>query len=185
MILRKRSLIFVALIVILLIAFAVNTVMERQKEELVSSVNAINEGKVLGEATLVDANLEGGEVSVSSGSVSSGYFAEARINRQKARDAAIEVLQSVINNKQLEEGEKREAASELGIIATITTSESTMENLVKAKGFTDCVVVIGEADVTVVVETDGLSNGDISKIKEIVMSEAAVGAEHVKIIEVK
>ena len=185
MILRRRSLIFVALLVVLAVAFVVNTVMERQKEDLISSVGAINEGKVLGEATLVDSSLEGGEVSVSSGSVSNGYFADARINRQKARDAAIEVLQGIISNQSLDEAEKRSAASELGIIATISTKESNMENLVKAKGFTDCVVVIGASNVTVVVQTDGLNSSGVSKIKEIVMSEAIVGADAVNIIEVK
>ena len=46
-------------------------------------------------------------------------------------------------------------------------------------------VVVGESDVTVVVQSDGLTGADVSKIKEIVMSEASVGAENIKIIEVK
>ncbi|NLT58391.1 MAG: SpoIIIAH-like family protein [Clostridiales bacterium] len=182
MILRKKSVIFVALSAILLLAFAVNGMMERQRQELLSS--AITEGKVLGEATLVDAQGMG-EVEVSSGAVSSDYFANARINRQKARDAAIEVLQDVIDNRELGEEAKRDAASELGMIATILNKEGIMENLIKAKGFSDCVVVVGEADVTVVVQSKGLTQSEVSKIKEIVVSEAMVGADNIKIIEVK
>ena len=80
---------------------------------------------------------------------------------------------------------KREAAEELGVIAAIIAKESNMESLIKAKGFSDAVVVVGESDVTVVVQSDGLSGADVSKIKEIVMSEASVGAENIVIIEVK
>ena len=77
------------------------------------------------------------------------------------------------------------AAEELGVIAAIIAKESNMESLIKAKGFSDAVVVVGESDVTVVVQSDGLSGADVSKIKEIVMSEASVGAENIVIIEVK
>ena len=71
------------------------------------------------------------------------------------------------------------------MIAAIIAKESNMESLIKAKGFSDAVVVVGESDVTVVVQSDGLSGADVSKIKEIVMSEASVGAENIVIIEVK
>ena len=60
-----------------------------------------------------------------------------------------------------------------------------MESLIKAKGFYDAVAVIGESDVTVVVQSDGLSSAQVSQIKEIVLSECEVGAEAIKIIEVK
>ena len=139
----------------------------------------------MGEATLVDASGGDSDVSVTVGSVSSGYFADARINRQKARDEAVELLQSIVSDSAADDESKREAAEELGVIAAIIAKESDMESLVKAKGFSDAVVVMGESDVTVVVQSDGLSGADVSKIKEIVMSEVSVGAENIKIIEVK
>ena len=173
MLMKKKKIIFMSLAVILVLAFFINGLMEQQRAELIEQVSSstVNETKILGEATLVDADGAQPEVSVTVGSVSSGYFADARINRQKARDEAVE--------------SKREAAEELGVIAAIIAKESNMESLIKAKGFSDAVVVVGESDVTVVVQSDGLSGADVSKIKEIVMSEASVGAENIVIIEVK
>ena len=187
MLMKKKKIIFMSLAVILVLAFFINGLMEQQRAELIEQVSSstVNETKILGEATLVDADGAQPEVSVTVGSVSSGYFADARINRQKARDEAVELLQSVVSDSAADDESKREAAEELGVIAAIIAKESNMESLIKAKGFSDAVVVVGESDVTVVVQSDGLSGADVSKIKEIVMSEASVGAENIVNIEVK
>ena len=197
MLVKKRKVIFLSLAAILVMAFMINGLMERQRLEVLQSVagntgeegqaaDAPSQPKILGEAQLVDADAaEDAGVSVTVGAVSNGYFADARINRQKARDEAVELLQSIVSDEGADEQSKREAAEELGVIATLIAKESDMESLIKAKGFADAVVVMGESDVTVVVQSDGLSGTDVSKIKEIVMSEAAIGAENIKIIEVK
>ena len=119
------------------------------------------------------------------GPVPWGFFADAPNTRQKARAEAAELLKSVVSDSAADDESKREAAEELGVIAAIIAKESNMESLIKAKGFSDAVVVVGESDVTVVVQSDGLSGADVSKIKEIVMSEASVRAENIVIIEVK
>ncbi|MBQ6000387.1 MAG: SpoIIIAH-like family protein [Clostridia bacterium] len=185
---QRRKVIFLSLAVILVLAFFINGLMERQRMELIERVSSetVLEPKILGEATLVSApGEEEEEVSVAVGAVSNGYFADARINRQKARDAAVELLQGIVKDSDADEESKRDAASELGLIASILAKESNMESLIKAKGFYDAVAVIGESDVTVVVQSDGLSSAQVSQIKEIVLSECEVGAEAIKIIEVK
>ncbi|MBQ6059379.1 MAG: SpoIIIAH-like family protein [Clostridia bacterium] len=184
---QRRKVIFLSLAVILVLAFFINGLMERQRMELIERVSSetVLEPKILGEATLVSAPGEEEEVSVAVGAVSNGYFADARINRQKARDAAVELLQGIVKDSDADEESKRNAASELGLIASILAKESNMESLIKAKGFHDAVTVIGESDVTVVVQSDGLSSAQVSQIKEIVLSECEVGAEAIKIIEVK
>ena len=98
MLMKKKKIIFVSLAVILVLAFFINGLMEQQRAELIEQVSSstVNETKILGEATLVDASGGDSDVSVTVGSVSSGYFADARINRQKARDEAVELLRSLL-----------------------------------------------------------------------------------------
>ncbi len=185
MIINRKMVVVAGLIVILALSLGVNSIMQKQREELFAETGSVTQEKILGEAQLVDSVVEGeGEITVEVGNVSSGYFADARINRQQARDAAIEVLQGVVDSESADEDSKKGAAEDLGAIANIMDKESNMENLIKAKGFTDAVVVVGETDVTVVVQSKGLSSADISKIKEIVMSETTATAENVKIVEV-
>ena len=84
------------LLVVLALALIVNSSMQKQREELFTQTAKVNEQKILGEATLVDAlgSESEGEVTVEVGSVSSRYFADARVSCQKARDAAIETLKA-------------------------------------------------------------------------------------------
>ena len=135
MLMKKKKIIFMSLAVILVLAFFINGLMEQQRAELIEQVSSstVNETKILGEATLVDADGAQPEVSVTVGSVSSGYFADARINRQKARDEAVELLQSVVSDSAADDESKREAAEELGVIAAIIAKESNMESFVTRK----------------------------------------------------
>ena len=74
MLMKKKKIIFMSLAVILVLAFFINGLMEQQRAELIEQVSSstVNETKILGEATLVDADGAQPEVSVTVGSVSSG-----------------------------------------------------------------------------------------------------------------
>jgi stage III sporulation protein AH len=70
-------------------------------------------------------------------------------------------------------------------IASNIEAESNMESLIRAKGFADCVVVMGEGNVSVVVKTDGLLASDTVQIQEILEQNSGFSLENIKIIEVK
>lgn len=57
MLMKKKKIIFMSLAVILVLAFFINGLMEQQRAELIEQVSSstVNETKILGEATLVDA----------------------------------------------------------------------------------------------------------------------------------
>ena len=58
MLMKKKKIIFMSLAVILVLAFFINGLMEQQRAELIEQVSSstVNETKILGEATLVDAD---------------------------------------------------------------------------------------------------------------------------------
>ena len=66
-------------------------------------------------------------------------------------------------------------------------AESRIETLVKAKGFTDCVALINEESVNIIVKAPegGLTQSDTSKIRDIVVAEAKVKPSQIKIVEIK
>ena len=72
-----------------------------------------------------------------------------------------------------------------GVDAANTLTESTIENLVIAKGYTDCVAFVNGESVSVVIAgTDnGLENSDIAKVTDIVMEETGLTADKIKIME--
>ena len=69
MLMKKKKIIFMSLAVILVLAFFINGLMEQQRAELIEQVSSstVNETKILGEATLVDADGAQPEVSVTVG----------------------------------------------------------------------------------------------------------------------
>ena len=113
----------------------------------------------------------------------SNYFAQAVMDRQKARDEALEVLQIVVDNEEALAESKDTALQQMTQIADDMQKESNIESLVVSKGFEECVAVISEGKCNVIVKSDGLLANQISQIKEIVYEQAAISPINVKIIE--
>lgn len=132
----------------------------------------------------IDNNGDSGSDS-SSGNASVGdtYFSSIQISRQRTRDEAIEVLQSVVENQASTETAKNEALAEINKLATVMEDESNIETLVVAKGFEECVAVISDGKISVIVKSDGLIPSEISQINEIVYQQAGILPVDITIIE--
>lgn len=113
------------------------------------------------------------------------YFTSSRLNRQQSKDKAIELLETVVNNESSSKESIEKANAEISDIAAKTEIEGTVENLIKAKGFNDCVVFIGSDIANVVVKSDGLTAQQAAQISEIVVSQTKFSSANVKIVEVK
>ena len=146
--------------------------------------------KILGEAALVsgqetDGTDENGapldENAVYSGS---DYFASARLTRQQARDNAISLLQEAAAQEDADGEVANEASEGIQVLASYTLKEAQIENLVTAKGYTDCVAFMGAESVSVVVSTESgdLSSADVAKIADIAMTETGYPASSIKIM---
>ena len=64
-------------------------------------------------------------------------------------------------------------------------SEGTIESLVRAQGFEDCVAYLDGESAKIVVKTEGLSKAQAASIKEIILGETEISAENIRIFEVK
>lgn len=111
------------------------------------------------------------------------YFATTVLSRQKARDEALEVLQTVVESKEAMEETKAQAFADISQIARDIENEANIETLIEAKGFTDCVAVVNGSSVSIVVKTEGLLASDVAQINEIVYEQAGVLPVNVKIVE--
>ena len=112
------------------------------------------------------------------------YFATVQVSRERTRDEALEVLQSVVDNADADEAVKTQALSDINRLALEMSAESNIETLVMAKGFEDCVAVISGGDATVVVKTGSegeLLPNQIAQINEIVYEQAQISPVNIKI----
>lgn len=110
------------------------------------------------------------------------YFSATQVSRQRARDEALEVLQSVVENVDAGEQMKNEALAGIAGIAEEIRKEADMESLITAKGFEQCVAVLNGDSVSIIVKSDALQPTQIAQINEIVYSTTGITPAGVTII---
>lgn len=110
------------------------------------------------------------------------YFSATQVSRQRARDEALEVLQSVVDNKESSDAVKAEALAGIAAIADEIQKEANIESLITAKGFEQCVAVISGEKVQIVVKAETLQPAQIAQINEIVYAQTGIAPTGVTII---
>ncbi len=117
----------------------------------------------------------GGEADGESDQVSNdSYFDAAVLNRDKARDEAIEVLSAVASSDTAIDEVKSKAEADIAAIAAAIELEANIEELVKAKGFEECVAVINGELASIIVKSDGLLPSEVAQITEIVFDQSGI-----------
>lgn len=136
-------------------------------------------GKVLGNPILVGNN----QSNVEGDSTDESYFSDAILNRSKARDEAIAVLQTIVDSTDALADTKEQALSDITKIVEEMTVEANIEALIKAKGFSECIAVISGDKANVIVKSDGLLETEVAQIAEIVYSEAGIIPSNITLVE--
>ena len=75
-----------------------------------------------------------------------------------------------------------EASAKISKIAVDMQNEKNIETLVKAKGFEECVAVISEDAVSVIVKAESLQANEAAQILTIVYETTGISPEKVSII---
>ena len=114
--------------------------------------------------------------------VTDGYFTATALSREQSRDEAIDVLKLVTENDEASEAAKAEAAAKISKIAVDMQNEANIETLVKAKGFEECVAIISDEAVSVIVKADSLQANEAAQILAIVCETTGISPENVSII---
>ena len=195
---KKNNAVIAVVVLFLCVAVYLNWSFNRNGIDDFEEVSDTEINRVFGDSVLVtgepentspenaDPDKAAPKDNLSAGSIKVGndYFADVKLRRQQARDNALSILKDA---SLIENTDKEKTTQSMTIIAADTVREAKIETLVKAKGFAECVALISEESISVVVAVpaDGLLPSDVAKIKDIVISETGVGADMIKIVEVK
>jgi stage III sporulation protein AH len=126
-----------------------------------------------------------GDAEFVSGDADSDYFAQVRLTRMTSRDEAVETLSAIMSGGDLSDEETAVYTNEAVTLSKLSESESKIENLIKAQGFSDCVVYLNDSTASIVVRSDGLEAEQAAQIKDILLTEVTIPAENIRIFEVK
>lgn len=130
----------------------------------------------------MDDNYSDNQSASGEGNENNDYFTSTALDRQQARDEALDVLKMVAENDESSEQAKAEAQAKISQIAVDIQNEANIETLVKAKGFDDCVAIISDGAVSVIVGAESLQAAEAAQILAIVYETTGVNPENVSII---
>ncbi len=186
---RKRQIAALSLILLIGVAGYLNFQLNRTETDPGVSVMYTEAAKRLGEAKMVNSTEENQKENTgeknNTETVAPGYFEQARTEREKKRGESVEMLTGIINSTEADKEAKENATAQIAKLSAFTERETAAENMIRAKGYGDCVVFMGENVTSVAVETNGLNEIDAAVITDIVAEGGIVKAEQVKIVEIK
>ena len=112
------------------------------------------------------------------------YYASSKLERDTMYANMISTYQNILNNSNISETQKSIASKEITKINNIKNSIMICENLIMTKGFDNCVILINEESVNVVVcIKDGLNTERVAQIQNIVSREIGTDVENIHIME--
>ncbi len=189
---RKRQVAALSLILLIGVAGYLNLTLSKSEADPGVAVMYQEASKKLGEAKMVNSTeQEPAEEAEEAGeknndqSPSSAYFANARLEREKKRGESVEMLTGLLNSAEADKEAKENAENQIARLARFTEQETQAENMIRAKGYGDSVVFMGENVTTVAVETGGLNEIDAAVIVDLVSQGGEIKPEQVKIVEIK
>ncbi|MDE7363671.1 MAG: SpoIIIAH-like family protein [Ruminococcus sp.] len=187
-IIGKKQIIMTCLTLMLAIAVYINYASAPQISKKGDIIETAEMGDTVnyGETEFVGNINESAEpVNAGTDSADTDYFAQARLDKMNNRDEAVQTLQTIIGGGDLTEDELVMNALDAVEVSKLIETEGTIESLVKAQGFDDCVAYLDGETAKVVIKTNGLDKAQAASIKDIILTEAKVSAENIRIFEVK
>lgn len=139
-------------------------------------LNRDNEAGIAGaDATPAPSELE------TSAKVFGDYFNSFRNERSELRAQEIDYLRSIINSEAADEDTLADAETRLLDLVNKMEKEFAIESRIRSKGFLDAAATFQGSSVTVVVDGESLSDEEVARILDIVMTETGLPASAVRI----
>ena len=171
LIIGRKQIILAGLTVLLGAAIYINYLNASSKDVKISD-DANSEVANYGEVQFVSSEA----VSDKGGSLSSDeYFAKARLD----------MLQSSYYGGDSTEEELAVIAQDVLQVSGYIETETKVENLLKAQGFSEALCYLSDNSANVIVKTEGLDNSQAAQIKSTLLGEIAIPAENITIVEIK
>ena len=113
--------------------------------------------------------------------INADYFYAAKLGREQVRAKNTETLMEIVNNSKLSDKQKESATQEIVNITKAAELENTIENLLAAKGFENCVVSVGKDSADVVVDISSITLEQAAVIEDVVMRKTGFSSGNIVI----
>ena len=138
-----------------------NNTTENNIAETNTTNNAVIENKM---NNTVTTNTEATESS-------KDYYTSSRLERENMYSEMLESYQKILDSSNTTSKQKEAAQEEIKKINDIKNAIMISENLIKTKGFEDCLVYSNDDSINVIIKKEKLSKEDTAQIQSIIARE--------------
>lgn len=109
------------------------------------------------------------------------YFASSKLGRSTMYSQMIESYQKILENATISEAQKTIASEEIKKINDTQNAIMIAENLIQTKGFEDCVILVNDKSINIIVKAEELKPEEIAQIQNIASRELKAEIEDIHI----
>lgn len=110
------------------------------------------------------------------------YYTSSRLERDTMYSEMLESYQKILDSTTTSSKQKEEAQKEITIINNTKNAIMITENLIKTKGFEDCIVFSNDDSVNAVIKKEKLTKEDTAQIQSIIAREMNSKLENIHIM---
>jgi stage III sporulation protein AH len=176
---NKRNIIVASLIVALGAAVYLNWQFGDSSSMFTSSTKELGETEYVNNDTTVP---ESEETTLSE--KQTNYFSKARSERQESQDKIVSIAKEVLDKTDASSQAKESAELQSEKIENYISYQTNIENLLKAKGFTDCICCITDKGCSIVVPKSEVTDDSSLIIKDVVFGQTGIDFENIVITEI-
>lgn len=113
---------------------------------------------------------------------SKDYYTSSRLERENMYSEMLESYQKILDSSTTTSKQKEAAQEEIKKINDIKNAIMISENLIKTKGFEDCLVYSNDDSINVIIKKEKLSKEDTAQIQSIIAREMNVKIANIHIM---
>lgn len=109
-------------------------------------------------------------------------YSSLKLEREKMYSQMLEANQKILDSSNTSDGQKESAQKEINSINNTKKAIMIAENLIKTKGFEDCIVYSNENSINVLIKKDELTKEDTAQIQSIIAREMKAKISNIHIM---
>lgn len=198
---KKNQLAVLVIALMLVTAGYLNYNTNYEQETVTTSTNVVqteeiaeeNDTTSIGDATLVNSNdiveneaeenatQTNAETITTTANEQEDYFTSSKLERDKMYSQMIETYQKILESSTISNEQKTIASQEISNINNTKNAIMIAENLIKTKGFKDCVIFVNDKSISVIIQSEQMQEEQIAQVQNIVAREMKAEIEDIHI----
>ncbi len=142
-----------------------------------NETNVINDESTNNESTNDDTN----NIIETSSNNTDDYFTKSKLDRDTMYSQMLETYEKVLNSTNTLETQKQTATQEITKINDTKNSIMICENLIKTKGFNNCVIFVNGDSISVIIGASDIKQEQVAQIQNIIAREMKAKIENIHI----